>query len=264
MRLGQISRKFDLKPQQIREFILNEFNITIVDDPNYKLDDMHVEAIQNAFVSKEENENSTIKPQKLIDIDEIKVTSFVPPINEINENETSITKDTLPELEKSEIDVFTPLPVDPNAELIKAPKIKLEGLKVIGKIELPEKIKIEPEINDENSSDITDSINNDKKIDVDINEQEEEYSIYKDKKGIYHFSQQQRENRIKSLERIKLAKREALRKKKKNIHYEKIAEKTKKKTDKKENKQRASIKNQSTAKPERKGLWGKFLNWLND
>ncbi|MBK6525034.1 MAG: hypothetical protein IPG07_05425 [Crocinitomicaceae bacterium] len=149
---------------------------------------------------------------------------------------------------------FIPLPVDPDAELIKVPKIKLEGLKVVGKIDLPKKKEKEvesvietpsSELDSSTADIITETIEGSEsstvvevkaetlkpqkkerqpKAAVLQNNDDEEYSIYKDKNGIYHFSQTQRENRKNSLERLKREKQEALRKAKKSQYYQQLVE----------------------------------------
>ncbi|MBK9191960.1 MAG: hypothetical protein IPM77_10840 [Crocinitomicaceae bacterium] len=53
-------------------------------------------------------------------------------------------------------------------------------------------------------------------------EEEERYSIYKDKKGIYHFSRTQKENRKNSLEKLKVSKQDEQRKISKVKYYQQI------------------------------------------
>jgi hypothetical protein len=54
MRLGQLSRKLDIKPTEIREFIRNEFKIEIDLDLNTRIEDSHADAITAKFEKKTE------------------------------------------------------------------------------------------------------------------------------------------------------------------------------------------------------------------
>lgn len=309
MRLGQISRKLNVKPSDIRDFIESEFMVRIELDLNFKLDDNQIAALNENFklpepiVVKDNNFASKIETvdtegfsnEEAIIVDEIEpiIVEVEAPIAAAETEPILVEQDvieiteqsqnTLPTQQKSSNvkDPFEPLPVNPDAELIKVPKIKLEGLKVIGKIELPEKIVAKPVNIEEISTDVEvadETVTNDitiensepsKSIEENVSVViEEEYSIYKDKKGIYHFSQQQRESRKNRKVRVALKKSENQKKKNKAKHYQKIvkvvkkegSEKLKSKT-KKENIQQQKL---AAVKPIRKGLWGKFLNWIND
>lgn len=280
MRLGQLSRKLDLKPTEIRELIRNEFNVEIDLDLNTRIEDSYAAALsaryQPAAVEKQEQavpviaEKAEQADTKTADIEENGNEEEAPvhapievPHYHASTNGTDTTENK---------DPFIPLPVDPDAELIKAPKIKLEGLKVIGKIDLPQPKETAPAQEDEvaaseNGNHSTPKSFKERRLKNApvLESDDEEYSIYKDKKGIYHFSQTQRENRKNSLERIKREKAEEARKQKKIKHYQQILE-VEKKTEspaKKVKKQTQKESGRQVEKPQRKGIWGKFLNWLN-
>jgi hypothetical protein len=325
MRLGQLSRKLDIKPTEIREFIRNEFKIEIDLDLNTRIEDSHADAITAKFEKKVEPVVQIKKSITPVHIEEAEEKEFhsvaevieaekqehavhspieVPhyheahhPIQKEVEKESTTIKEK--EIEKIVDDprAFIPLPVDPDAELIKVPKIKLEGLKVVGKIELPKKKEKEVEIDavietpaaeldSETTNVITESVEGiettpvvEVKVEalkpqkkerqlkpvVAQNNDDEEYSIYKDKNGVYHFSQTQRENRKNSLERLKREKQESLRKAKKSQYYQQLVE-TEKKVESPKVKAKKQAQKEIKKQPEkvvRKGVWGKFLNWLN-
>jgi hypothetical protein len=294
MRLGQLSRKLDIKPNEIREFIRKEFKVEVDSDLNTRLEDNHVAALSSRFEPKEKPVLETIKKEEVqqkepIEARQQKESEALPTTPEPPIADESIpAENTLPsssaetassEVVKENPEAFIPLPVDPNAELIKVPKIKLEGLKVVGKIDLPQP-KSNSEAVSETSenkpegeglnSEYAQSFQRTKKADRETTSQgeqdEEEFSIYKDKRGIYHFSQTQRENRKNSLERIKREQLEQKRKEKKIKHYQQVVVTSENKTEtpksrNKKNNQKETRK--PIAKPERKGVWGKFLNWLN-
>lgn len=267
MRLGQLSRKLDIKPSEIASFIKSEFNTEVDQDLNTRLEDAHVEALEKKYGSniRTEAEHTHVVHSPI----------EVPHYHEAT-HEHAIAVE-------SEKDPFIPLPVDPDAELIKAPKIKLDGLKVVGKIELPEKKQKEenpvtaenaestdqsnqPEIPvSENKPAATGSKKSNKSTSKIVDSDEEEFSIYKDKKGIYHFSQTQKENRKNSLERIKREKQEEQRKISKVKYYQQTAAPEKPvMSSAKKNKKQAERQMKKQAEPvKRKGIWGKFINWLN-
>lgn len=193
---------------------------------------------------------------------------------------------------------FVEVPVNPDAEIIKAPTIKLDGLKILGKIELPEHKKVEnPAIEEVPAQSEDDQLAaldaamrsqvqdikagkvvqpTEKIVEENLPASEDEDSIYKDENGIYHFTPQQKANRQKRLYEIERAKKIKAEQEKKKRHYE---EKMKLKEQKKVQNQAPSTKkkSESSDKPIEnrrsekkqpveppKGLWKKFLYWLND
>lgn len=121
MRLGQLARKLSLRPAQIVEF-LSHHNIQIEDNSNTRIEDAHTELVVNHFAP------GTFQQVELADEPE----EVVPVENELSPTEV----------------VAEPEPSEPQAgpepEVIRVQKIELSGLKVLGKIELPEPKKKEP------------------------------------------------------------------------------------------------------------------------
>lgn len=193
---------------------------------------------------------------------------------------------------------FVEVPVNPDAEIIKAPTIKLDGLKILGKIELPEHKKVETPVIDEvpakSEDDQLAALDaamrsqvqdikagkvvqpTEKIVEENLSTSEDEDSIYKDENGIYHFTPQQKANRQKRLYEIERTKKIKADQEKKKRHYEekmKLKEQkkvqnqapsTKKKSEPSDKpiENRRSEKKQPVEPP--KGLWKKFLYWLND
>lgn len=193
---------------------------------------------------------------------------------------------------------FVEVPVNPDAEIIKAPTIKLDGLKILGKIELPEHKKLETpaieEVPAKNEDDQLAALDaamrsqvqdikagkvvqpTEKIVEENLSASEDEDSIYKDENGIYHFTPQQKANRQKRLYEIERTKKIKADQEKKKRHYEekmKLKEQkkvqnqapsTKKKSEPSDKpiENRRSEKKQPVEPP--KGLWKKFLYWLND
>ena len=134
MRLGQLARKLALRPDQIKEFLAKK-NIQIEDGSNTRLEDNYVALVVGKFAPsgfeitpqelKFEEENAEILPPMVIEA-------------EIENSETNI--------ELAEEPVKETEALQEKTEVIKAPKIELSGLKVLGKIDLPELKKKEQPI----------------------------------------------------------------------------------------------------------------------
>lgn len=338
MRLGQIARKLNVKPLEVKAFIEKKFEIELGDDLNLKLEDEYVDAINEQFkvievvseaeekpkkkveevIVAEEKEETTDDQEPKSELKEIVEENIVieDSEKEISDSDTVAAEQeqstsTLEEVtstenkeEEEETDVVDDmatepieLEVDPNAELIKAPKVTLEGLKVVGKIDLPEDKKEEEIIDEETSEDILEvvsteeiesneidpeiaeldaamasssqDINKETKVAIAIEEkehlneeEEEEYSVYKDKRGIYHFSQEQKQNRIDSLHRLKTQEKIKMQKAAKQRFYKETV--SSQPVKKKKTKKSVAVDKPKEEKKEVKGVWGKFLRWLND
>jgi hypothetical protein len=130
MRLGQLARKLALRPAEIIEFLAAN-NIQMEENANAKVEDSHLSLILLRFAPDMLN---TISSEA--DIPETSVESA-----EIIANESDVT------LERSVVvdSMLEEIEAEEKVEVIKAPKVELSGLKVVGKIDLPEsKKKSEP------------------------------------------------------------------------------------------------------------------------
>jgi Translation initiation factor IF-2, N-terminal region len=129
MRLGQLARKLSISSAEIVEFLASQ-NISIEVGANARLDDSHVARIVEKFApSQMEEILATPKAH-----DEIKAEEPAREPEPIApEPPAEIAPASEPALEIPEEKI----------EVIKAPKIELSGLKVLGKIELPEPKKKE-------------------------------------------------------------------------------------------------------------------------
>ena len=140
MRLGQLARKLALRPADIVEF-LAENDIRIAEGTNVRLENDHVNLIMKRFVPGW-IETSEVEPEPEEEV--ILPEADSEPLN----SEQSDTEDQTPPdgepVEEQE-------PTDDTNEVIRAPKIELSGLKVLGKIELPEQKKKEELPKEENT-----------------------------------------------------------------------------------------------------------------
>jgi hypothetical protein len=141
MRLGQLARKLSLSQTDVLEF-LSRKNIHIEGDSNARISDEHTTLVIQHF-------NPALllaEPEK-----EIVVPEIVPPVAESKKSE-EIKQEEIREI-PSDLTPSQIETVDEKVELIKASKAELPGLKVLGKIELPEtKKKEEPKISEGESA----------------------------------------------------------------------------------------------------------------
>ena len=146
MRLGQLARKLAVRPADIVSFLSGK-QITIGEDSNAKVDDLHVEMIVRHFApsvdvtqllgTDESSESAVSEPEeKEIDIvapepsiaTDLVGNDDVPVEAAAETFETGVSVDDVSEGDMAQ----------PEIEVIKAPKVELPGLKVVGKIELPQ------------------------------------------------------------------------------------------------------------------------------
>lgn len=123
-----MARKLALRPGEIVEF-LSQNNISIDEGTNTRLEDNHVALIiaQLAPDFKEEiSLEDEVVPETIEEVEPVKMEVEIAPDVESQEKKE---EETIEMIES------------PTVEVIKAPKVELAGLKVLGKIELPEKKK---------------------------------------------------------------------------------------------------------------------------
>jgi hypothetical protein len=133
MRLGQLARKLELRPAEIVEFLATK-NIVIEDDANSKVDENYVGLVIRQFAPDKEVEN-------IPDAD----IATVSVLEDLQSDEKAPGEVVTPEVTPAD-----EVPPERN-EVIKAAKVELSGLKVLGKIDLPDSKKKQPEAAQENS-----------------------------------------------------------------------------------------------------------------
>ncbi len=124
MRLGQLARKLGVKPVEIVEFLATK-GIEIDNGGNTKIEDHHIPMLIEKFAPGGLEFTSA-------DTTEAEV-----------ESESVVTPPATEEASAPIEDSSAQPEADQKIELIKAPKIELSGLKVLGKIDLPEPKKKE-------------------------------------------------------------------------------------------------------------------------
>jgi hypothetical protein len=234
MRLGQLSRKLGVSTSQIISYLASK-DIVISEDSNTKIEDEHANWVTQAYA-----------PHLLIEvattISEEQTQSAEPVKEPIEIFESTDTSNTITDP--------TIIAQEPLPELIKAPKIELSGLRVLGKIELPEKKKREDTISE--------------------NQQEGEIKIRTDRKpaGRREYEDRPRKNPItlqrerEEREAEKRRKEEMIRaKEKKSQHYQnKVKTQVATKRAKMFSEPIEKIETPIEVTPTT--WWGKFMKWL--
>jgi hypothetical protein len=134
MRLGQLARKLALRPSELVDFLLIQ-KIKIDDGVNTRLDHGHVELILKKFAPFTPPELAKLEKDEDIPIQQ-KASPAIP------EPDLTISKD---EKKDGLIDLIVSTELEGKQEVIKPAKVELPGLRVVGRIELPEAKKKTPE-----------------------------------------------------------------------------------------------------------------------
>ncbi len=228
MRLGQLSRKLGVSTPEIIQFLASK-QITISEDSNAKIEDIHAHWVTEKFA-----------PHLIASVEEVMA-------EEKKEAESPDEAITVTESATAEISDEAPaLP-----ELIKAPKIELAGLKVLGKIEIPEKKKKTEENTEARPEE------KDRKPRSERTRPQHEYQERPRKNPVA--LQREREQREAEQKRKELLAKE--KEKKTNHYYNRVKPvvPTKKVRKEEELIEVADIPVEKMPTT----LWGKFMRWLN-
>jgi hypothetical protein len=134
MRLGQLARKLALRPSQIVDFLSTQ-QIYLEEGSNARIEDDRVVEIVNHFSPARLQEIVTNLKAESTESEGVVMPPVVV-VEEVNKQEVVAQDPVMSNLSNAEPPVEKP-------EVIKAPKVELSGLKVLGKIELPEPKKKE-------------------------------------------------------------------------------------------------------------------------
>ena len=136
MRLGQLARKLAVRPSDIVELLAGKA-IATEEGTNTKLTDEHVKLIVAQFAPDQLasilNTEPTLQPIESAQVIAEPVVVEEPVTAVVSE----IAPDPSPEIQEDKKEEIEQI------EVIKAPKVELSGLKVLGKIELPQPKKKE-------------------------------------------------------------------------------------------------------------------------
>jgi len=283
MRLGQIARKLNQDTKTLVAFLETE-GVEILDSLNSKISDEHVTLLTRKF-------DTNVIEQESIDEKVIINNDEQPEVLESNTVESSLTEEVIePETAEenktsSASEPFTVSPEDTsnnssdnNEEslaipsdddyivneidgVIRAPKVHLDGIKVVGKIELPEK-PTPPKSQEEPKEDKESTINTVEKSD----------GIHPNKKARIQASKSKStpssKNRTKKETSPEaLISKEELKAKRKAEKKKKIARKQKEKKRLEKSGQLQEVvpkrnkKKKKTTEPVKKSFWERWFGW---
>lgn len=170
MRLAQLARRLNVKQDTIVEF-LHENGTDYKLHPNVKISDDHIELVLGHFDATvleewklEQNEPQTTETSEILDTEDSTEEEIVEPDEEFDtsieeKNVEAVTEfsNEEPEEQVTEIEETESVESSPSEgdaeEVIRAPKVKLGGIKVVGKIDLPEKKEEPKSVVDESTED---------------------------------------------------------------------------------------------------------------
>lgn len=284
MRLAQISRKLKVKSSEVVAFIEQQFETQIENAPNVKIPDAFVGTIIDQFTKKESTsipESGQMKAKSELTETEQKeeIETTATPSNIVKKEEG--IHETKAESENLGEEKSTEEPEILNIEdgVIKAPKVEVQGIKVVGKIELPktkedavEELSNEKQIEKDTETTATEPTEEAEKKSKLSPVQKKKKSKHKKKSERKPTSHQEQQALAQKRHEERVREEKLLEKEKKKAHYEKMMQERQQKSSKKSKTSPSKLKeiskkNKSAqpkpTKKEPKTLWGKFMRWLN-
>ncbi len=258
MRLRQLARKLDVDTEKVIHY-LKACNLPCEDDSNAKLSDEQVEVLIQKFgpiyepVSVEEE--IVVEPVVIVP-EVIEEEAIVSSSEEISEIKVEIESEIIEPPQPVVNDVKSAQELNTESGVIRAPKVELTGLRVVGKIELRT-----PKKKEESESEAIEEDNADqpKVITERTFDRSQKQRNQPRKNNVLTIAEQrQREEKIK-LRRKKDAEQQAKEKKREN-YLKKVKAKDKAETKKVlvEN----VVKKSPPKSSEQVGLITKFFNWM--
>ena len=212
MRLGQLARQLGITQKEIIDF-LNQEGIEVASGSNTKIDD-----ITSSKVIEHYAPEPMTGEEKL---DEKATIEHRQESQEITESDDSIEQSHSPQNENSDIAQKLELPVKESndsdeIEVIRVKKIKLEGVKVVGKIDLPELVKNEKSASETEDGQTKNSIPEERRK----NKHKRKRRDRKEKQYISYEEQLRREEREHERKKRALAKKR--KESKTRYYYDKV------------------------------------------
>lgn len=137
MRLGQLSRKININSSLILDYLENELGVHVNASLNAKIEDEYVNKVMEHFSITNQKDDLVIANEKNLEEKEsisVNTTTQETPSEEASD---SIEENTEEQIEEEVEMTVQEEQENQDVEIIKAKAEKLEGLKVIGKIDLP-------------------------------------------------------------------------------------------------------------------------------
>ena len=251
MRLAQLARKISVKASEITEF-LDAQGIQLENNSNAKVMDEHVELVFTHFASELIGEDDASMPELPSE-----------PEAKVPEAEGEGFSQKAEEVETIN-DVVTPEEAVDTHEVIKPVKVELPGLKVVGKIDLPEPKKKEGKLPEDNEGSIekdensTETISQSSRSGTGRARPKREYDRRPRKNPIA--LQREREEREALKRKLEQREKEKELRTKRYLKKVKVKSNPPKPLKKMKNDEEYETYSEVTAKP--KSFIGKILNWF--
>ncbi|PWH86062.1 hypothetical protein [Brumimicrobium oceani] len=295
MRLAQIARKLKVKTSEVVAFVDQKFEEQIVHAPNTKIPDDYVNDIIEHFTVEEkaESEVKATPESTIIEEPKGKIIAEEETHEIIEQTEVDEQVESIEESEETH---------ELNIEdgVIKAPKTEVQGIKVVGKIELPgdkpkETERTPEDLNDEsaqeektvynadNPSESTEEEKSNAEVKKEVETPTRESKPVQEKKKVTNkkgnksrknknsLTYEEERNLAQKKYREELQKQKEIDKKKKKAKYEQMMQKKAAKSSSNKSKQKKKSKQtpktiskkQVQQKEKPTSLWGRFIYWLN-
>lgn len=273
MRLGQFSRKYEVKSTEVVD-VLGEYFRTVINHPNVKLTEEELSFLEKHFQSNTSRQANPTPPHiSEADATEESVLVASSDSSQVTEGEPSEAQATTEEVVEETNTTITDIPAAPkvislekeyeeqtkDVETIPTEKPQLEGLRVLGKIDIPE-TKPSKSKNEKNEGQTKSAIKN-------VAQKKPRKKVQK--QGLSLEEQRQRKERMAWKKKQQEQKR---LKEKRRLHYEKqlLKKKEEQKAQKTKNQHQKSTEKVippqpkvTTAKQVKKGKIKRFWQWLN-
>lgn len=243
MRLGQLARKLSLRPSQLVDF-LAENNIQTEEGSNTRLPDEYTRIIVQHF--SPESLEEIMKPPV---VEEIPLLQSEPVL--VTEEPVKLEQKTEEPLVVSE---DNPTDQQSEPEVIRVPKIELSGLKVLGKIDLPEPKKREPKPEEQISEEQQQKPEKRNPAKSKHPKRERDQRTWRNPLEV------QRQREMRELEERRKEELEREKEKRKH-HYQNKVKQVKQPKRVKPVKEQTLVKKPVDTRPAPKTLIGKFLRW---
>ena len=244
MRLGQLARKLSLRPSQLVDF-LAENNIQTEEGSNSRLADENTQLIVQHFAPERLDE--IMKPS----VEEIPV-EVSPTLEEIVQPELEQQQDQIEDQIITSQDAPAQQQTEP--EVIRVQKIELSGLKVLGKIDLPEPKKKESKPEGENET------GEEPKRERKDSAKSKHPRRERDQRAWRNPLEVQRQREARELEDKRKAELEREKEKRKH-HYQSKVKQVKQPKRSKDVKEKITSKKPVNTRPAPKTWIGKFFRW---
>jgi len=261
MRLGQLSRKLAIRSSEIVAFLATR-NIQIEDGTNTRIEEEHEHLVIQHFAPELLMPQSSPEPVAT-PVLEMQSTPPDEPVTVVE----SIVEET-PETSMEppvEIEVVKMSEID-KVDVIKAPKVELKGLKVIGKIELPEPKKKEPPVENSEMPVGVDSLQQPPK-EVEKKEIERKRPYREDRKKYTERPKRnpiaaQREREAREAEERRKAEAIQLKEKRTQYYNTRVKPPAPTKAARLINEEVVRMEDVEHVKAEPKTWWGRFVRWM--